>query len=119
MIWTTNEIEGFHFWKSAPKEVGFLKNVHRHIFKFKVRISVFHNDREIEFFIFKRFVNDCIGFIWIEHGLNLWNKCDEMSCEMISDELAKMINRKYQKRNIVIEVSEDGENGCRCEYEYM
>ena len=118
MISIKTNIEGFHFWKNAPKEVGFLKYPHRHIFYFHVAISVLHDDRELEFFIFKKFINDCIDFIWIEHGLNLWNKCDEMSCEMISNELAKMINKKYSKRDIVIRVSEDDENGSFIEYNY-
>lgn len=119
MIWVTTEKEGFHFWKNAPKEVGFLKHPHRHIFKFKVYISTFHNDRELEFFIFKDFIDNCINFIWIQQGLNYWNKCDEISCEMISDDLSKMITKKYTKRNIIIEVSEDGEDGSYSEYEFF
>ncbi len=35
---------------------------------------------------------------------------------MMSDDLASYIKNKYPGRNLVIEVSEDGENGCRVEY---
>ena len=53
-IWVTFQKEGIHKYPDAPKEVEFLKYPHRHIFKFKVAIEVFHGDRDIEFFIFKR-----------------------------------------------------------------
>ena len=36
--------------------------------------------------------------------------------EMNADDLAKMISDRYPGRNITIEVSEDGENGCICVY---
>ena len=55
-IWVTFQKEGIHKYPDAPKEVEFLKYPHRHIFKFKVAIEVFHGDRDIEFFIFKRWL---------------------------------------------------------------
>ena len=54
MIWVTFRKEGIHKYPNAPKEVEFLKYPHRHIFKFKVQIEVYNDDRDIEFFIFKR-----------------------------------------------------------------
>jgi hypothetical protein len=36
-----------------------------------------------------------------------------MSCEMLANELAAYIKENYPKRDVRIEVSEDGENGCR------
>jgi len=118
MIWVTVEKEGFHYWPNAPLEVDFLKKVHRHIFKFKVYISILHNDREIEFFMFKNFVDKCINNIWMANGLYLWNRCKPMSCEMISDELSIVVNKKYPKRDMIIEVSEDGENGGYQKYRF-
>jgi tRNA isopentenyl-2-thiomethyl-A-37 hydroxylase MiaE len=71
---------------------------------------VFHNDRDIEFIQFKR---------WIE---NLYNdnqatlQLDYKSCEMIADDLYVQIAARYPERCVIIEVSEDGENGCAITY---
>lgn len=105
-IWITTQFEGFHKYPKAPKGVEFLKNLHRHIFKLRIWIEVFHNDREIEFILFKRYVESIIKK----------NNFHYRSCEMISDDIHKLIKLKYPNRKIKIEVSEDGENGCEKEY---
>ncbi len=113
MIWVTFRKEGLHKYPAAlddPKlatgdeyDVSFLGYVHRHIFHFKVGIEVFHDDRDIEFIQFKRWLEK----MYTENTLQLNFK----SCEMISDDLYAEINKKYPNRDIEIEVSEDGENG--------
>jgi hypothetical protein len=74
-----------------------------------VAIDVFHNDRDIEFIQFKR---------WLE---NLYKSAtlalDYKSCEMIADDLYTQIAARYPDRAVWIEVSEDGENGCLIKYE--
>jgi len=105
-IWITTSFEGFHKYPDAPEEVSFLKNEHRHIFHIKVWIEVFHDDRDIEFILFKRFIDT----ILLSGNLN--NK----SCEMISDQIYDEIKSQYPNRKIKIEVSEDLENGCEKEY---
>ena len=107
-IWVTFQKEGIHKYPNAPKEVEFLKDPHRHIFKFKVQIEVYDNDRDIEFFIFKRWLES----LYADDTLEL----DYKSCEMIADDLAKEIKDKYSDRWLAIDVSEDGENGCHIEY---
>ena len=107
-IWVTFQKEGIHKYPDAPKEVEFLKYPHRHIFKFKVAIEVFHGDRDIEFFIFKRWLEG----LYADETLQL----DYKSCEMICDDLAQQINNKYPGRKINITVSEDGENGATIQY---
>ena len=81
---------------------------HRHIFHFRVWLSVTHNNRDVEFIQFKR---------WLE---NLYKdailKLDYKSCEMMSDDLYDMISQKYPGRETWIEVSEDGENGSFIKY---
>ena len=113
LIWVTFRKEGLHKYPAAlddPKlatgdeyDVSFLGYVHRHIFLFKVGIEVFHDDRDIEFIQFKRWLEK----MYTENTLQLNFK----SCEMISDDLYAEINKKYPNRDIEIEVSEDGENG--------
>ena len=107
-IWVTFQKEGIHKYPDAPDEVDFLRYPHRHIFKFKVQIEVYHGDRDIEFFIFKRWLES----LYADNIIQL----DYKSCEMISDELARQIKDKYPQRWLAIDVSEDGENGSHTEY---
>ena len=113
MIWVTFQKEGIHRYPAAstdPKlasgdeyDVSFLGMPHRHIFHFKVGIQVFHNDRDIEFIQFKRWLEN----LYKEGTLELNFK----SCEMISDDLYDQIASRYTGRDVEISVSEDNENG--------
>ena len=118
MIWVTFQKEGIHKYPGADTDpnlatgdeydVSFLGYPHRHIFHFKVGIQVFHNDRDIEFIQFKR---------WLEKSFNEGTlQLDHRSCEMVSDELYEFIASRYSKRDIEITVSEDGENGATIYY---
>jgi len=118
MIWVTFQKEGMHKYPAAltdpalatgdEYDVSFLGYPHRHIFHFKVWISVTHDDRDIEFIQFKR---------WL---LNLYKdsilSLDFKSCEMMSGDLYDAISQKYPNREVWIEVSEDGENGSFIKY---
>lgn len=118
MIWVTFRKEGMHKYPAAltdpalatgdEYDVSFLGYPHRHIFHFKVWIGVTHDDRDIEFIQFKR---------WLE---NLYSsgtlQLDYKSCEMMSGDLYDIISNKYPGREVWIEVSEDGENGSFIKY---
>ena len=118
-IWVTFQKEGIHKYPAAltnpslatgdEYDVSFLGYPHRHIFHFKVEIEVFHDDRDIEFIQFKRWLEG----LYADGTLQL----DYKSCEMICDDLAETINSKYPQRKITITVSEDNENGATCTYE--
>ncbi len=113
MIWVKFQREGIHCFPAAATEpqlqdVSFLANPHRHIFHFNVAIEVFHNDRDIEFILFKRWLEN----LYQESTLNL----DNQSCEMISDQLYDQIASRYPLRSVEITVSEDGENGATIYY---
>jgi hypothetical protein len=113
MIFVTFTKEGIHKYPAAASDpalatgdeydVSFLATPHRHIFHFKVWISVEHSDRAIEFIQFKR---------WLE---NLYSQgtlqLDYKSCEMMAEDLYDQIVAKHPGREVWIEVSEDGENG--------
>lgn len=118
-IWVTFRKEGMHRYPAAATDpalatgdeydVSFLANPHRHIFHFSVWIDVLHNDRDIEFIQFKR---------WLENLYRLNTlQLDFKSCEMIADDLYDQIAQKYPGRSVWIEVAEDGENGCLIKYE--
>ena len=112
-IWCTFRKEGIHKYPAAATDpnlctageydVSFLASPHRHVFWFKVWISVEHSDRAIEFIQFKR---------WLE---NLYSQgtlqLDYKSCEMMAEDLYEQIAAKHPGREVWIEVSEDNENG--------
>jgi len=119
-IWVTFQQEGVHCYPAAATDpqlatgdrydVSFLASPHRHIFHFRIGIDVYHNDRDIEFIQFKR---------WLE---SLYSsdqavlQLDYNSCEMIADDLYVQIANRYPDRNVIISVSEDNENGCTVTY---
>ena len=114
-IWVTFQKEGIHKYPAALEnplleDVSFLGYPHRHIFPFRVSIEIYHNDRDIEFIQFKR---------WLESLYSGQQNClrlDYKSCEMIADDLYLRIADRYPNRNVVISVSEDDENGCEIRY---
>jgi hypothetical protein len=120
MIWVTFRKEGIHNYPAAltdpnlatgdEYDVSFLGYPHRHIFHFRVWINVQHDDRDIEFIQFKR---------WLEslyNGQGSVLSLDYKSCEMMSEDLYQQISQKYPSREIWIEISEDGENGSFIKY---
>jgi hypothetical protein len=109
-IWVTFQKEGIHCYPDANKLLGveFLQHPHRHIFHFRVEIEVFHDDRDIEFILFKRELEN----LYEDQTLEL----NYQSCEMLADGLADYILDHYPDRELVISVSEDNENGATCRY---
>jgi len=110
--------EGIHKYPAAltdPKlatgdwdDVSFLGNPHRHIFHFYVSIGVQHNDRDIEFIQFKR---------WLERQYDTGvMHIDYKSCEMLAEDLIKLIAERYD-RSMTVRVYEDDENGAVLKYE--
>ena len=117
-IWVTFSKEGVHKYPAALDDpnlatgdwddVSFLGYPHRHIFHFKVWLEVFHDDRDVEFIQFKRWMER----LYAQDTLQL----DYKSCEMIADDLASEIQAMYPDRWLKISVAEDNENGCEMEY---
>ena len=110
--------EGIHKYPAAATDpalatgdeydVSFLATPHRHIFHFEVTIEVFHTNRDIEFIQFKRWLEN-------QYSQNIL-ALDYKSCEMIADDLYEVIATRYPDRNIIINVSEDNENGAAIVY---
>lgn len=117
-IWAKFTKEGIHKYPAAltdpalatgdEYDVSFLGYPHRHLFYFVVSIEVEHNDRAIEFIQFKRWLEN----LYSNKTLELNNK----SCEMIGEDLYLEIIKKYPNRRIIIDVSEDNENGAYLEF---
>lgn len=112
--------EGLHYFPGADTnplyatkdryDVSHLGYKHFHYFYFKVYIEVTHDNREIEFIQFRRWLESLYDSKTLE--------LDYKSCEMIADDLANAIWNKYPNRDLKIEVSEDNINGCFVEYTY-
>ena len=142
-IWVTFRLEGVHKYPAAltdpalatgdEYDVSFLGYPHRHIFHFRVWIDVFHNDRDIEFIQFKRWLlslytnsagSNVVRDRTVSHNPDRTGlasaptlQLDYKSCEMIADDLYIQIADRYPGRAVWIEVAEDGENGCLIKYE--
>lgn len=101
------QIEGLHCWPAAKNvfpEVSFLSDPHRHIFFIELKKKVYHDDRDIEFIIFKRDVQNYLYKKYYKEE----KRCHDfssMSCEMIAKELLKEFDCEF------VSVFEDNENG--------
>lgn len=101
------EIEGFHNYPNAPKEVNFLSHNHRHSFKIKVGYRVNDLNREKEIFLCR---DEVKSYLFNKFG----NPCkfNAMSCEMIASEIIKY----FEKDDVVwCEVWEENTGGARIE----
>lgn len=120
-IWVTFQREGIHRYPAAAVDptlktgdwldVSFLATPHRHIFHFRVEMEVFHDNRDVEFIQAKRIMEK-----WLMDGTL---QLDYKSCEMMARDLYQKCISTWPARDYVIEVSEDGENGCRLYFEVV
>lgn len=102
-IWVTFSIPGVHRYPEAPEDVAYLRNLHRHLFKFKITLQVFHDDRDIEF-------HQLLNWCRAQYQGDL--SVDYKSCEMLARDLAtRLTTYSSVPRMIEVEVSEDGECG--------
>lgn len=101
--------QALHRWEDAPEEVKFLRDEHRHEFHVVVRIEQFHDDREVEYIMLKR---------WVDKTLDKWpHNRGQQSCEMMANKLLHNLQAEYgEDREYRIEITEDGENGALLEY---
>jgi len=107
-IWVTNQKAMIHKYPGANRGVDYLRNEHRHLFKFKTWLEIFGDNRDVEFIEFKEFIDRIL------HEMK--GALGTKSCEMISNYLYEHISESYPGRKIKIEVSEDGENGSLYKY---
>ena len=104
LISVKTQFIGFHSWDNAPDEVSFLRNKHRHIFNVKLTLEVFTDDREVEFFLLQKDLNNFLEEIDIKNNMR--------SCEWLAKQIVlKFSYYKSKKERIsYCEVSEDNEN---------
>lgn len=104
----TNYI-GFHKYEKAPDKVAFLRNNHRHLFKVEAMIEVFHDDRELEFFLVQDLLNtEIVPYL----GLRPLGSCEQQA----EDIMWGLVNAYGTERYYEITVGEDGENEATVTY---
>lgn len=99
------QFEGIHSYPEASGGEVYLRYPHRHMFHVEVKIEQFHDDRDIEYIEFKRWLTSLINRK--DKYFDFGNK----SCEMIAKELLDTINSKHPGRYLSVKVLEDNENG--------
>lgn len=108
-IKVTFDVPGYHYWKSAPEAVAFLRSSHRHIFVYIVTLKVYHHDREVEFFLLQ---DELRSWVVDKYPMGLAGAINfgPSSCEHLAQEVIDYIMERYPGRNCSVEVSEDGTN---------
>jgi hypothetical protein len=101
------EVEGFHHYPTAPKEVSFLADNHRHTFVVKAGYSVNDLNREKEIFIERDYIRE-----YLNEAFGSPCQFGAMSCEMIASEILE-----YAETDGMIwcEVWEEETGGARVE----
>lgn len=113
-IMVKTSFRGTHNWPEASmyagQEVDFLEDRHRHTFHVQGELEVSDSDREVEFFVFQKILDDSIRELYSHEGLvfNLGRR----SCETIAEEIIEKIRERLNYKGIVVvQVWEDGEVG--------
>lgn len=102
-ICVINQFDALHKFKDAPEEVSYLRNLHRHTFIVTSKIEVFHEDRELEFYMVKDYIKTLLDDTSSLGG--------NMSCENICSYVLQNLKNKYgTNRDYIISCSEDGQN---------
>lgn len=104
-------IEGMHNFPKAAElfpEVAFLADRHRHLFHFIASKKVNHDDRDVEFIIFKRNITRYLASKYWDVNTRV-HEFGSQSCEMLAREILEEFECEW------VECWEDMENGARVE----
>lgn len=93
---------GMHRWKDASEKYAYLREWHRHIFHFHIRIITEYS-RQVEFDAFSDDMRQYVTTMLLKEPV-------EYSCEDMAHELIEHLNRHLLKVKSV-GVFEDGVNG--------
>lgn len=108
-VWITTSYATLHNWPGAQKPKRYLASPHRHRFEVRASLTIDHPDRDIEFIAMQEAVELFVLDAFTPNA-------GARSCEMMAEEIAAWMAMAYPGRTpIIVEVSEDGENGARVE----
>lgn len=107
LIIVRGQFEFCHRYATAPAEVAYLRNLHRHMFNYEVELEVFHDDRELEFIMVK---HDIDGYLARRN--EDWE--EKTSCEQMAKCIGLYLQTKYGfERSLSVSIFEDNENGAK------
>lgn len=98
-------LEGLHQWTTCDiDQVAYLRNLHRHVFYFTVKVPVTHLDRDIEIIKLK---HDLVSYFVTKYFDKEYSCCNfgTKSCEELAVELLTITSGHEAS------VLEDNENG--------
>jgi hypothetical protein len=104
------QTEGLHHWAGAPVGEGYLRQPHRHLFTFEVRMQVRHSDREIEVNALARWLqHDVLPGLGTMARPGLPPDFGAQSCEQLAERVTSALRARHGTRRwIECEVLEDG-----------
>jgi len=103
--------KALHNWEGCDiPEVMFLKYPHHHEFEISVKMYISHDDRDIEFICYQRWLDNFLEVSFPEHNLG------SRSCEMLAKMIADASIKEFGDRDITVEFSEDGHYSGGVEY---
>lgn len=100
----TVRLNGFHRWPEAPDFVSHLRDRHRHLFTFKVKAEVAHDNRDIEFQMLQARIEAVLEQCYARGPLGF--EFEAASCESLGRLLLDQMDEIF-----LAEVWEDDENG--------
>ena len=107
LIIVQGQYEFSHRYAKAPQEVAYLRNLHRHLFNYRVELEVFHDDRELEFILVKHDIDE-----YLSHRHQNWD--EKTSCEQMAECIGLYLQTKHGfERSLTVSVFEDNENGAK------
>lgn len=110
-ITSTIRVHGTHCWPNAPDEVGYLRVVHRHEFVIRMKVRVYHDDRDVEFHMLQAQATRLLCGIFHRAEGSPWGiDFGGHSCE----DIARLLGRALQGEKVDVQtvaVWEDDENG--------
>lgn len=101
------QVDAEHNFPAAAElfpEVAFLAHPHRHMFHIEAKVEVFHDNRDKEFIMLKRDIQEYLRSSYYNEARRM-HVFGPMSCEMIAKEILNEFNCKS------VQVWEDLENG--------
>ena len=98
-----NQFDDLHCYPNAPEQVNYLRNLHRHTFMLTSTIQVFHEDRELEFYMVKDFIDTIIHSL---KTIQISKSCENIASFVLTELKNKYGNNRYYK----VTCSEDGWN---------
>lgn len=110
-------VPGFHRWDGAPEGVAYLRQVHRHIFTYRVAVAVNSHNREVEFHTLQAHCSQILGDKYdAMPGAAEGYMFGSRSCEMLAREMGEEL-QAINIKAVWVECFEDDENGARVEWD--